>query len=189
MLGTASSALVMDDTLGVWPPALQPNLLHVPRCALHERHHTATEVVICDLASQGCPASQLTNSRHGLPAISGGGLCGAFHQRDSQGVPCAFRRYVFFPSEHARLKLPGRSLLEQGVDEAFSDSLGRQWEVTPRTECGWDTTGCAWTESMAPRAAVQSGAPCHAALIGEVDVDRSWSMMQEYRRLRNVTNA
>lgn len=33
MLGSASAALVMDDTLGVWPPALQPNLLHVPRYA------------------------------------------------------------------------------------------------------------------------------------------------------------
>ena len=34
MLGSASAALVMDDTLGVWPPALQPNLLHVPRYVL-----------------------------------------------------------------------------------------------------------------------------------------------------------
>jgi len=68
MLGSTSAALIMDDTLGVWPHALQPNLLHVPR-------------------------------------------------------------YVFFPSEHVRFKLPGISHLDADTDEDPKEGLGRQWEV------------------------------------------------------------
>ncbi len=40
------------------------------------------------------------------------------------------RRYVFFPSEHVRFRLSGRSLLDADMDEDPVHGLCRQLEVT-----------------------------------------------------------
>jgi hypothetical protein len=68
MMGSCAAALILDDTEGVWPPALRGNLITAPR-------------------------------------------------------------YIWFPADHARFRLPGDALMTAGIDEDPAVGLDRLLQV------------------------------------------------------------